>query len=72
MTPPRRQPPRANAQRAAAVAGARALDDLLELHSASQITELCRECLMPAPCPTLKLARIIAGETAPTEQETRP
>jgi hypothetical protein len=52
----------------AAVAGARALDELLDLHTESQVTELCRECLLPAPCRTLELARIIAGETAPGQE----
>jgi hypothetical protein len=46
-----------------AAEGARALDELLELHMPGEVAvALCRECMTAHPCRTLTLARIIAGE----------
>jgi hypothetical protein len=44
-----------------AVRGARALDELLDLHDVT-VGRLCRECLVEWPCRTKQLASIIAGE----------
>lgn len=58
---------------ASAVAEARALEELTELHSPAWADDpkLCRECLLPYPCKSRKLAGIIAGDT-PTTEETAP
>lgn len=47
---------------------ARALAELLELHTPSPLVPMCRECLMPAPCPTRRLLEVVAGTTTPPEE----
>jgi hypothetical protein len=54
----RARPPRPDP---AAVAMARALDELLDLHIEA-VARMCRECMLEFPCRTAQLARIIAGE----------
>jgi hypothetical protein len=55
---------------ATAEAGARALEELLELHTPawSSSHTLCRECLTPFPCRSRRLADIIAGTPAPPQE----
>lgn len=63
-------PSRAAVDRAEAVAGARALDELLELHSAP-LVRLCRECLIPFPCRTRRLLEVVAGVPTPPEDASQ-
>lgn len=53
-----------------AVAGARALDELLELHSRS-LVRFCRECLLEYPCRTRRLLEVVAGTPTPPEDGSR-
>lgn len=54
-----------------AIAGARALDELLELHREASIGRLCLECLTEYPCRTRRLAEVVAGTATPRE-DTAP
>lgn len=70
--PPHKRTPAPPAQPpdTAADEGARALDELLDLHRPGEVAvALCRECMTEHPCRTLRLARTIAGayreDTAP-------
>lgn len=63
----RRAPETPAAEEAPTDAGARALEELLELHS-SGLVRLCRECLTPHPCRSRQLAEVIAGTPAPPEE----
>lgn len=45
-----------------------ALDELLDLHTPSPVTRLCRECITEHPCCTRQLAELVAGIT-PTPEE---
>lgn len=51
------------------VAGARAMGELLELHTPhAHVPELCRECLTDYPCRTRQLLDVITGTPAPTQE----
>lgn len=55
---------------ATATAGARALDELLELHSEA-LVGLCRECITPAPCQTRRLLDVVAGTPTTPKDESQ-